>query len=551
MASRNLCAGWGRAYNTGMILLIPGRHHLVTRFQASYLFRFLNAGMDGEYDTSGRPLEGRISRAVFAVTSADHAATRRNPLPFFLRALAIHGLGQEIGADIAIYGIDEAGDREDFAGYTVKTILHDSEGAVDLSPENCVVACSTAVGRLYESLGFRVWAAEAAASASGHDRLLPWQLIERIAASEDWARDATLLASMHPSSYRLFKLYSLDRKLRRIFADPLLGGDGDLTSTRDYGSYVRQMDENADSKWEDTKSFVKPGRIGDIGCAVGSWLSRACRDPRLANSDFYGIEITRALYDICVQRRHNGDFGTPNVWFAQRNAVEGKVFRPSSMTTIHSSSLTHEIESYAGREALLAFIENRFAELEPGGVWINRDVIGPEGADRAVAMELESGDGENPPIEELAARRDGLEADGAGLSAWLGGLSTAARFRVFARDFRAREGYRMDYAIRAGSSSPSAVGFTLKLRDACEFLLTKDYCDNWQSEMHETFCHWAMSDWRTALSAAGFRVSAASKAWSNPWIVERRWLGKATLRDLEGGALPWPPTNAVIVASRE
>jgi hypothetical protein len=535
-----------------MVLLIPGRHHLITRFQASYLFRFFNVGMDGETDTAGVALTGRVCKAVFAVTSADHAATRRNPLPFFLRAIAIHELGVEIGADVLAYGIDEAGNREDFAEYTLKTILHESEGELDLRPDNCVVVCATGVGELYERLGFRVWAAESGPSAAESERALPWDIIELIAGDEDWRRDRRVMETVHPASYRLLERYGLDRKIRRIFSNPILGGDGDLTSTRDYGSYVRQMDDNAESKWEETRGYVRAGRIGDIGCAVGSWLQRACRDPRFVNSDFYGIEITRALYDICIQRRHNGDFGTPNIWFAQRDAVEGEVFRASSMTTIHSSSLTHEIESYAGRTALESFIANRFAELEEGGVWINRDVIGPEDGDREVILELTRRDGSNPPEEELAGERERLDPDRDGLTAWLSSLSTAARFLAFAKDFRAKEGYRMAYEVLPDASAePSAaLRLSLRLRDACEYLLTKDYCDNWQSEMHETFCHWSLSDWRAALSKAGFRVSDSSRAWTNPWIVEKRWLGAASLFDPSGAPLPWPPTNAVIAAYR-
>ena len=45
-----------------MYLLFPGRHHLLTRFQGEYLTRHA---------------EGRT--IVFAVTSADHGNTRRNP----------------------------------------------------------------------------------------------------------------------------------------------------------------------------------------------------------------------------------------------------------------------------------------------------------------------------------------------------------------------------------------------------------------------------------------------------------------------------------------
>ena len=39
----------------------------------------------------------------------------------------------------------------------------------------------------------------------------------------------------------------------------------------------------------------------------------------------------------------------------------------------------------------------------------------------------------------------------------------------------------------------------VSLRDACEFLSKKDYLDNWQSEMHETFCYWSFRDWRSAV----------------------------------------------------
>jgi hypothetical protein len=358
---------------------------------------------------------------------------------------------------------------------------------------------------------------------------------------------------MHPASYRIIDQYGLDRKIKRIFGDPLLGNDGDLTETRDYGSYVRQMDDNIDDKWRDTCDYVHPGRIGDVGCAVGSWIHRASHDKRYANSDFYGIEVTRSLYDICEQRRHNGEFGTPNVWFAQRNAVEGTVFKPGSMTTIHSSSLTHEIESYAGREALLSFIKNRFNELESHGVWINRDVIGPEDGGREVLLGLNRLDGDDPSGDELEEIRASIEHDRDGLCSWLASLSTAARFRVFARDFRQAEGYSLRFSAMSGLNSDDVSDFeyiALRFRDACEFMLTKDYCDNWQSEMHETFCHWAIGDWTRELSSVGFSISGSSKTWTNPWILENRWLGKVKLHETDGSSIPWPPTNALLIAER-
>lgn len=535
-----------------MTLLVPGRHHLLTAFQASYLFRFCNGGMDGETDIDGRPLAGRIDRVVFAVTSADHSLTRRNPLPFFARAMALHELGANLGINLLVYGIPEAGHRNDFADYTVKTIFHESEGTVALTPEDCVVACATDVVELYRDAGFRVWGAERSLPSPC---ILPWDLLGKIAADENWARDRTIAEELHPVSYRLLTRYGFDRMLARVMSDPLLGADGNITATRDYGSYVRQMDQNIEQKWRDTEAFIRPGRIGDIGCAVGSWIAKASHDPRFVNSDFYGIEITMALHDICVQRRHNGEFGTPNVWFAQRNAVEGTVFKPGSMTTIHTSSLTHEIESYAGRDALTRFIGNRLRELESGGVWINRDVVGPENPERAILLELSTADGATPREDELQRERERLRGTGAALGEWLASLSTHSRFIVFARDFRKAEGYALAWhganVAREADNQATTRRVRVSLGDAMEFLSKKDYTDNWESEMHETFCFWSFSRWKENLEGAGFSVSENSRAVTNEWIVNNRWLGKARILDESGNPLPWPPTNAILIAEKK
>ena len=59
-------------------VLFPGRHHLLTRFQAAYLERAVAVGVP---DTKGEQADCRGAQVVFAVTSADHGTTRRNPLP--------------------------------------------------------------------------------------------------------------------------------------------------------------------------------------------------------------------------------------------------------------------------------------------------------------------------------------------------------------------------------------------------------------------------------------------------------------------------------------
>lgn len=523
-----------------MYLLIPGRHHLLTNFQWDYL-QELVAGTGNLRDVTGRPFaaDEPIEAIIFPVTSANHSNTRRNPLAFYLRALAIEEFADELPVPVYVYGIDDVGSLPNFASYTLKRIKHDSEGLFDLAPRNTAVVCSTPVLNMYEQLGFRILPAELADRKSWtYHQTLPWEVVEQIVASEDWQNDPQVMARMHPASRELWQKYRLAEKVKLLFRDSMISDDGDITTTRDYNSYVRQMDDIAELKYAETAPFIHPGRIGDIGCAVGSWIKLACRDERFRESDFYGIEVARHLYDICLQRKHNGEFANPFVFFAQRNAVTGLVFEANSMNTIHTSSLTHEIESYGGRAELLQFIANRYQELASGGVWVNRDVVGPEDKDRMVLMNLNSTDGRNDDYEQQITDREKLRQ-------YLAGLSTWARFQRFAQDFRRHANYRLPFQVKR---LKEVNYIELRLADACEFMSRKDYLDNWLSEMHETFYFWDFSEWKSHLEAAGFAIAPESKAYANPWIVENRLRGKVELFDLDRNPLPYPVTNVLLLA---
>jgi hypothetical protein len=483
-----------------MYLFIPGRHHIITQFQSVYLKSYAQG-------------EDEIEGAIFAVTSANHQGTRRNPLSYSHRSLLIHQLGRDLNFPVYAFPVEDVGQRDDFAEYTVKTVNHRGEGLFRLTPENTTVCCSTAVADLYKELGYSIDPVEARPDAP-KIAVQPWDLIEFIADTPDWQASPWLQERIHPGALQFIRQYGLDKLIQRVHGDPLLGEDGDLTETRDYGSYVRQMDENVKMKWEETRPYVQPGRIGDIGCAVGSWLKLASEESLLQDSDFYGIEITRALQDICQQRKQNGGFASPNIWFKARNAVSGRVFQQGSMNTIHTGSLTHEIASYGSIEALREFLHRRYEELAPGGIWINRDVVGPQNKDQKVLLwcEAESGEDQGDPSF----------------------LHSRALFPRFAQDFRAQEGYQMEYRTLEHKGDTY---FSLRLEDACEFLLTKDYTDNWRSEMHERFCFWSLEDWKKEIEAAGFSLHPSSRALTNPWIRKNRWEGRST--STTDRATPW------------
>ncbi len=530
-----------------MYLFFPGRHQILTSFQFQYLHTVINAGAGAIRDAKGNQRwkdSERIDAIIFAVTSANHSNTRRNPLPFYLRALIIQEFARELNVPVYIYGVDDVGNLQNFASYTVKRVHHESENKFALTPENTAVICSTPVLTMYESLGYTVLPAELSDRTTWHySELLPWDLVEQIAASEAWTSNPDIIRNLHPASREVWEKYGLGDRVKLLFRDRMISDDGDITTTRDYNTYVRQMDEIAGLKYQDTAPYVKAGRIGDIGCAVGSWIKLACLDDRLRESDFYGIEVARHLFDICYQRKHNGEFANPFVFFAQRNAVTGLVFEEDSMNTIHTSSLTHEIESYGSRQELHQFIANRYRELAPNGVWINRDVVGPPDKKRQVLMKLNKSDGRNTDIDKQFQSREELRD-------YLKGLSTYARFIRFSTDFRKKEGYVLAYSLITLENQEY---ISISLQDACEFMSRKDYLDNWESEMHETFCFWDFDEWKENLSAAGFAVSSSSNAYTNPWIVEHRFKGKVELFHQQGDkvvAMNYPVTNMILLAEK-
>jgi SAM-dependent methyltransferase len=531
-----------------MHILFPGRHQLLTDFQFKYLYRIIQAGLENEQDVYGNffAIKDKITDIVFAVTSANHSNTRRNPLPFYLRAITLESFSKDLNIPTYIYGIDDVGNLPDFASYIIKRIKHESDGQLDLKPSNTIVVCSTPVMKMYEKLGFKILPAELLNVSNWEmSTEQPWDLVEHVAQlKSDWRTDKFLLNKIHPSSYNVWLRYSLGDKVKTLFSDKIVGEDGDITATRDYNTYVRQMDEIAEMKYNDTAAYIRPGRIGDIGCAVGSWIKLACEDERLRESDFYGIEVSRHLFDICQQRKHNGEFANPFVFFAQKNAVTGLVFESQSMNTIFTSSLTHEIESYGGREDLLNFIKNRFEELVPGGVWVNRDVVGPEDKDQLVLMKLSKTDGRNGDFEKIISERKEL-------ANYLTGLSTYGRFLRFANDFRKKERYQFNYKTIITENDEF---IELTLRDATEFITKKDYIDNWQSEMHETFAYWSFNEWKEQVEKVGFQIVSSSVAFSNPWIVENRFKNKVSLfKRVDGKVeqMEYPVTNMFLIAEKK
>lgn len=532
-------------------LLFPGRHLVNTRFQEEYLKRVLSiapAGLPGLIEGRQTPAEPP-AEIIFAITSANQEGSRFNPVPFHVRAIGVDrfasALRRQVPFRFRVVGIPHYGHTPNFAAFTLKEIANQTDQAVKLTRGNCLVLCSTPeVVRLYRELGYAIAPAEAA--EPGPRPATPIMIVREIGETGSGWRDGPLVKAHLAASHRgLFEdMPEVPRRIARLYRDPLAGQEGGLTATRDYGSYARGMNGIIRLKYLDIRAGIKGGRIADEGCADGALLAEISKD--FPDADLFGIDLSAEFAGRFHERQRAGEFGGAYVHFFQRNLLD-RIFEPESIDTTICNSTLHELWSYGeGEQSVRAYLAEKWRQLRPGGRLVVRDVVGPEQGDREVLLWCSDGDGENPRPEE-AARRPGREA------AWLQGLSTRARLRLFAADFLGgRRPFPLDVARHQGAEV-----FRMTLRQAAEFLSKKDYTDNWRSEMNEEFCFWCFGKWKAALADAGFTVrenpndpGEGARVYTNPWIVANRYEGRVALTDPSGQPLSWPPTNMVVFAEK-
>src|SRR5688500_3987255 len=151
-------------------ILFPGRHHLLTRFQGDYLRK-----LAGPPAAGGTPVT-----VVWAVTSANHDNTKRNPVPYHRREAAIERFSVLTGIRSVVVPVFDTMPTDRFAEITVKSIA--ASVGIELTPTDTVLACSTPeVAALYERLGFPVARVEAdpeLAPVPSPER--PWEVLLRL-----------------------------------------------------------------------------------------------------------------------------------------------------------------------------------------------------------------------------------------------------------------------------------------------------------------------------------------------------------------------------------
>jgi len=513
-------------------LLLPGRQIVNTRYQEEYLNRILGRDLALLPEMLGQAPGGKVTGLVFAVTSCNRSNSRYNPLPFETRAILVYEFARRLKADFGVdfymLGIPHYPPSEKFAGRVLKEIAEQTEGRLTLTPDNTVVFSSTPpLITGYQSLGFAVLPGEYDPEAKTHHQPTP-NLIVRQIGEEAAALEDIPLSNSTRAVFRDFP--DALAQIRRLFHDPLLTEQGDLTETRDYGTYTRDMAGAIDLKYREIQPFLRPGKIVDEGCADGALLQRVARD--FPDSDLIGVDLSAEMLARAREAQRAGAFGGAFVFFKQQNLMTPvSDAQADRADTIICNSTLHELWSYgAGNETVRAYLRGKRKQLRPGGCLVVRDVVGPDDKEALVLLEC--------------APDDGLPNDDG--AADVAALSTLARFARFRRDSRPHEGHPDAETVTQNDRTL----FRLPLGYAMEFIAKMDYTDNWLSEMHEAFCFWSFADWTRELTGAGLRVLPGSHAYVNEWRIEHSFQKRVRLYALDGTLLPFPVTNMVLAAEK-
>jgi hypothetical protein len=240
-----------------------------------------------------------------------------------------------------------------------------------------------------------------------------------------------------------------------------------------------------------------------------------------------GLELIGVDINPVSVERAREKFSRPNLSYVVGD-ISQPVFPANSLDGILNSSVLHHVTSFNNFEVarVLTTLDNQVAQLRLGGVIIIRDFVIPDGPDE-VFLDLPFTDG--------------------GASGSKRELSTAALFEVFCHDWRSS--VNPNGPLRCESlKSPrdGFVRFRLSLRNAAEFVLRKDYRADWDTEVLEEYTYLSQAQFEAAFRARGLRVVTSRPLW-NPWIVQNRFENKFYLSDLNDQALPFPPTNYLIV----
>ena len=143
--------------------LLLGRFHAVTRAQSDWLASLSKAPVD---------------RLICVITSANHSATRRNPLDVATRESMLRPALERSGKPFEIVRVDDVPDSAKWVEHVNQEVQRQL-GLTLAPPGTTVYSANRDVDALFQAGGFKVIAQEV-------QGLTPHELVQRVADGKPW-----------------------------------------------------------------------------------------------------------------------------------------------------------------------------------------------------------------------------------------------------------------------------------------------------------------------------------------------------------------------------
>lgn len=277
-----------------------------------------------------------------------------------------------------------------------------------------------------------------------------------------------------------------------------------------YERYLAGMDASMKQKVALTAAhLLTRGRVADMGMGSGTGSEAlASLYPAL---DVVGVDVNPEMVKLARER-----FDLPNLSFVEGD-IAAPCFPEGSLDAVFDSSVLHHVTTFNGYDhaAAARALEVQAAQLRLHGTLIVRDFVA------------------------LGPGEIYLDLPAAG----------AELFERFAREFRKLSEQPGFPFLEEDAPREGWRRFRVEQRLAHEFVLRKDYPEDWETEVLEEYCYFTQTEFEAEFRRLGLRVLASHPLY-NPWILRHRFRGQFELRRCQGGKLDDPPTNYVIVGEK-
>lgn len=268
--------------------------------------------------------------------------------------------------------------------------------------------------------------------------------------------------------------------------------------------YLAGMAKSIPHKLELILPWLQGLTVVDLGCADGKFAADLA-----LNRGFQvtGIDMSPSIIKL-ARDNHKVITNLNALDFKQAKAETFKMDKP--VDNIILSSILHEVWSYGDWfQSVEDALVNAHKNLNEGGRIIIRDFVRPI---------------ENPPIILKHYKSD---------------IVPGHAFDNLYPGYMALD--KGDYIL-----------YFAHMKEAYEYIFHKDYHDNWETEIKETYGFWTMQKAREMVEAAGFKIIHTAEM-DNEWITENRLKGKIELLTLEGRQktpYPYPKYQMLLVAEK-